>query len=105
MIPADVVKRIGVANLERLRQGYTDGGLVGMSAPPFPRTDVSGTAGRGVITVAPQITVQASGSGTPEPNTDIAVQLGGQIEGAMRGVIRQELMVQMRNGGLLRQGP
>ncbi|WP_157182096.1 hypothetical protein [Methylobacterium sp. WSM2598] len=66
VIPADVVKRIGPKYLEALREGYAEGGLVGISTPSIPSARTGGAAAGTTITVAPQITVQAMGNGTPD---------------------------------------
>lgn len=96
--------RLGVGNLEALHQsalrGYADGGLVGGKALP----SVGGKSGR----TAPQIhikggdiTVNASG-GTPEQNGDLAKQVARESEAMMRGLIQNELVRQMRPGGMMR---
>lgn len=104
VIPADVVKRLGVRNLEGLRRGYAAGGLVGGSAPSIPKANLGAGAGRGtVITVAPSITVQATG-GTPEQNANLAGQVGQQVsqqvDAMVRGIMAQEMRAYSRPGGL-----
>ena len=104
VLPADVVKRLGVRNLEGLRRGYANGGLVGGSAPSIPKANLGAGAGRGsVITVAPSITVQATG-GTNEQNADLAGQVGQQVgqqlDAMVRGIMAQEMRAYSRPGGL-----
>lgn len=104
VVPADVVRRVGVKNLDRLR-GYANGGLVG--APPVPRAragsgGATGAGGTKIITLAPSVTIQASG-GTPEQNNDLAKQAVKQMEGMMRGLVTNEIQKQMRPGNLLSQ--
>lgn len=52
------------------------------------------------ITIAPSIQVNANG-GTKEQNEDLAKQISGQIEPAMRQLVVDELMKQMRPGNIL----
>ena len=52
------------------------------------------------ISLAPTINVNASG-GTPEQNADLAKQISGETERAMRNVVRDELIKQMRPGNML----
>lgn len=103
VIPADAVKRIGAGRLEALRRGYANGGLVGGTAPAIPRTSLGQGQGRAasrVITIAPSITVQASG-GTPEQNADLAAQTARAAEGAIRSIVVSEIMNQSRPGGMM----
>ncbi|NUB14147.1 hypothetical protein GAY28_16535 [Azospirillum brasilense] len=55
------------------------------------------------INVTNNITVNGS-SGTPEQNADLAGQIGRQIKAEMRGLVTEEMRLQMRPGGLLRGG-
>ncbi|MER2263879.1 phage tail tape measure protein [Methylobacterium oxalidis] len=99
VIPADVVRRVGVQNLERLR-GYADGGLVGaISLPTAPAAAGQGTPP--VVTIAPVINLTASGGSTAQ-NTELAAKMGKQVEGALRGIVVSELRNAMRPGGVLR---
>lgn len=105
VVPADVVRRIGVRNLEVLRRGYANGGPVGMPVPSIPSAKGVATAAGGVqqnVTIAPEINLTASG-GTPEQNADLARQMSNQVTGAIRGIVAQELQQQLRPGGLLRR--
>lgn len=104
----EAVQKLGVGNLDRLHQsalrGYADGGLVG-SAGKVARASgdslrESTRASGPMITISAPVTVNASG-GTPEQNGDLAKQVARETEGAMRGVIRDELLRQMRPGGML----
>jgi hypothetical protein len=104
VLPQEVVQRLGVRNLERLRKGYANGGLVGMSAPSIPSPKMVAGAGSvsQAITIAPQITLQAQG-GTPEHNADLARQFSNQVTGAIRGIVAEEMRTALRPGGLLRR--
>lgn len=53
------------------------------------------------ISIAPTIQVNASG-GTPEQNEDLARQISSETERAMRNLVRDELVRNMRPGGMLR---
>jgi tape measure domain-containing protein len=53
------------------------------------------------ISINAPVTVNASG-GTPEQNADLARQMSEQMERTMRGVVNQEMIRQMRPGGILR---
>jgi tape measure domain-containing protein len=53
------------------------------------------------ISINAPISVNASG-GTPEQNADLARQISDQTERAFRGIVQQELVRQMRPGGILR---
>lgn len=100
------VARIGVPALEALHQsalkGYSGGGLVGDTGQA--RKAVSGslrrTAGAPQIIMSPTININATG-GTPEANADLARQVSAQTERAMRGLIQDELVRQMRPGNVL----
>lgn len=105
----ETVQRLGAGNLERLhqsaRKGYAEGGLVSAagkvtkaaSARPGASAEVSAP----VVTINSPITVNGS-AGTPEQNADLAKQVARETEGAMRGLVQQELVRQLRPGGLLR---
>ena len=101
VLPANVVKRIGVGNLEALRRGYANGGLVG--APSIPRASLGSSgaaAGSRVVTIAPVINMNAQG-GDPSHNADLASQTAKAAEGMIRGLVVKELMAQCRPGNLL----
>ncbi|WP_156368964.1 hypothetical protein [Methylobacterium sp. Leaf100] len=55
-------------------------------------------AAPGVVTIAPVITIQASG-GTPAANADLAAQFGKQVENTMRGLVAAEMKTALRPGG------
>lgn len=109
---AEAVNRIGAGNLDAMHRaaksgavGYASGGLVDV-----PARVMKAASGRPVesaapsapnITLAPTINVNATG-GTPDQNADLARQISDQTERAMRGLIQQELVRQMRPGGILR---
>lgn len=107
---APAVRAIGAGNLDQLhraaRNGYQDGGLVGhagrlhqavsgqqnaQQAAPAPVINIAG----GPITVN-------GGGGTAEQNGDLARQIAAETEKSMRGLVRQELVNQLRPGGMLR---
>jgi hypothetical protein len=92
------------ALLEAINTGklpaFATGGIVG--APSIPGAGFAPQAGSGqqVITIAPQVTVQATG-GTPEHNADLAAQTARAVEGVVRSIVAKELRTQLRPGGLL----
>ncbi|SIS57204.1 phage tail tape measure protein [Phaeovulum vinaykumarii] len=96
--------RLGAGNLEALHQaalrGYSGGGLVGARAPGATRERGSASAAPGITINAP-VTVNATG-GTPEANADLARQVADQTERAMRAIVTEELLRQMRPGGVMR---
>lgn len=107
---AETVKRIGADQLDSLHRsaksgarGYSGGGLVGSTAKinrassDPPRVPTGNTQN---ITLSPQITLNASG-GTAEQNADLARRVSEGTERAMRGLIRDELVRQMRPGSML----
>ncbi|MFC3058819.1 phage tail tape measure protein [Paenirhodobacter populi] len=101
------VQRLGAANLDRLHQsalrGYASGGLVGDTGKIAQAASAqSGASGKAPeINLASHVTVNASG-GTPEANADLAEQVARQTEAAMRALIQQEMIQQMRPGGMMR---
>lgn len=104
VVPADVVRRVGVKNLERLR-GYSNGGLVGMTAPSLPRASVggSGAAGARTVTIAPAVNVTVNGGGSPEQNKDLADQTARAAEEMLKGLVNRQIAQAMRPGALLNQ--
>ncbi|MEH3117415.1 MAG: hypothetical protein PGN25_07355 [Methylorubrum populi] len=104
---ADIRRAGGVGVVEAMRlgrRGYADGGIVAGRAPAIPKANLAATGARGsVITVAPSITVQATG-GTPEQNANLAgqvgQQVGQQIDAMVRGIMAQEMRAYSRPGGL-----
>ncbi|QEU08952.1 phage tail tape measure family protein [Paracoccus yeei] len=106
----ETVQRIGAGNLERLhqnaRRGYASGGLVSAAGKVAKvvsdSPSGSARASAPVINVTGgAITVNASG-GTPEANADLARQVARESEASLRGLVQQELVRQMRPGGILR---
>jgi len=101
VIPADVVRRVGVGNLEALRRGYANGGLVGAPSLPSPAVGGSGAvAGARTVMIAPTIQVNASG-GTPDQNTDLARQTATETMTALRGIVQREIAQALRPGNML----
>ncbi|WP_028713881.1 hypothetical protein [Paracoccus sp. J55] len=112
---SEAVKRIGAANLDAMHRaaksgavGYSRGGLVGASRK---LNRAAGESLRGCaampapvqnISLAPTIQVNATG-GTPEANADLARQISSETERAMRNLVRDELVRQMRPGAMLRR--
>lgn len=110
---SEAVKRIGAANLDAMHRaaksgarGYASGGLVGATAK---LNRAAGDSLRGstavpapVVTINSPITVNGS-AGTPEQNADLAERIARESERAMRGLVRDEMVKQMRAGGLLRR--
>lgn len=106
---AETVKRLGADNLDRLhtsaKRGYAAGGLV--DAPMKALMATSGRSGDSARTPAPAVTINApvtvnATGGTPEQNADLAQQMADQTERMFRGIIRHEMMRQMKPGGMLR---
>lgn len=74
---------------------FATGGMVGGSSPI-----ASGTAGPGVVSIAPVIHLTAAG-GTADQNADLANRVGAQLEGHVRSLVVSELRTAMRPNGLL----
>lgn len=53
------------------------------------------------VTINAPVTVNATG-GSPEQNADLARQVSAETERAMRGLVREEMIKQLRPGGMLR---
>jgi tape measure domain-containing protein len=62
---------------------------------------LGGTVNNRSISINAPVTVNANG-GTPEQNADLARQMSEQMDRTMRGIVNQEIMRQMRPGGMLR---
>jgi phage-related minor tail protein len=103
------VQQLGAGNLERLhrsaKKGYASGGLVDA---PERVARASGDSLRASaespapsVTINAPVTVNASG-GTPEQNADLAGRVAAQTERMFRGLVQEELLKQMRPGGMLR---
>jgi hypothetical protein len=105
----ETVQRLGAGNLDRLhqsaRKGYADGGLVGdagkVAKATSARSGESGSVSAPSVTISAPITVNANG-GTPEQNGDLARQMAEQSERMFRGIVQEEMIRQMRPGGMLR---
>lgn len=106
VLSKEAVTNIGVGNLERLhqsaKQGYSGGGLVGTTGKVKQAVSAQNRASGSIqsISISPTINVNATG-GTPEQNSDLARQISAETERAMRGVVREELLRQMRPGNML----
>ncbi|MBL4928008.1 phage tail tape measure protein [Fuscibacter oryzae] len=104
----ETVARLGAGNLARLhesaRRGYAEGGLVSPTGNMARLTSARPMdSGEGVpaISISAPITVNGS-AGTPEQNADLAKQMARESESMFRGIIRDELVKQMRPGGMIR---
>lgn len=104
----ETVARLGAGNLDRLhesaKRGYSSGGLVASAGRVAQATSAqakaSGAGAMQNISLAPTINVNASG-GTPEQNAELAKQISAETERAMRNVVRDEMVRQMRPGGMI----
>lgn len=110
----EATRRIGVGNLEALhssaKRGYASGGYVGGRAPAkavsAARSESVGAAAAPNVTINSPITVNGS-AGTPQQNEDLAARMAAQMEGAVRGVVVDEIRRQARPGNIMnnrRQG-
>jgi lambda family phage tail tape measure protein len=105
----ETVQRLGADNLARLhqnaRKGYAGGGLVSdagkVARAVSGRPVDSAQAPAPNVSINAPVTVNASG-GTPEQNADLARQVAAQSETMFRRLVQQELVQQMRPGGMLR---
>ncbi|MCB5409161.1 hypothetical protein [Pseudogemmobacter faecipullorum] len=105
----ETVQRLGAANLDRLhqsaRRGYASGGLVGdagkIAQAASARSMDSAKASAPQVTISAPVTVNANG-GTPEANADLAAQVAKQSEAMFRALVQNEIVKQMRPGGMLR---
>lgn len=106
---AETVKRLGAGNLDRLhrsaQRGYATGGLVDaperVARASGDSLRASAESSGPSVTINAPVTVNASG-GTPEQNADLAARMAEQTERMFRGLVQEELMKQMRPGGMLR---
>lgn len=101
----DIRRAGGVATVEAMRlgkPGYDKGGLVGSPARLAPvSSERRGSAVTAqAITINSPVTVNATG-GDPQQNADLARQVAKEHETMMRGLVRQELFIQMKPGNLL----
>ncbi|WP_205914627.1 phage tail tape measure protein [Rhodobacter sp. SY28-1] len=107
---AETVKRLGAGNLERLhrsaKKGYATGGLVDaperVARASGDSLRASGESSGPSVTINAPVTVNANG-GTPEQNADLAARMAEQTERMFRGLVAEELVKQMRPGGMLRR--
>ena len=103
VLPQEAVRNIGLGNLETLHQsalrGYADGGLVG-GRTRFAEPSMGTRSGAASVQINAPVTVNGS-AGTPEQNTDLARQMGKELENTMRGVVASELQKQLRPGNML----
>ena len=107
---ATATRAIGIQNLEALhraaKHGYAEGGAVGQAgrlAVSAARSSAATAAPAPSISITGgPITVNASG-GTPEQNDDLARKIAYEHEQSMRNLIRDEIVRQMRPGGLVRR--
>lgn len=97
-------ERLGVGNLEALHgaalRGYATGGFVGGSTPKAMQA-LGGAKAGPVVTINAPVTVNATG-GTQEQNADLAYQVAKQTEQMMRNIVTEEIIRNMRPGGILR---
>jgi muramidase (phage lysozyme) len=97
--------RIGVGNLEALHRdalgGFADGGYVG-DAPSIRKPDLkpANSNPTNVVTIAPAITVNASG-GEPSQNADLAARVGKQVEQQLKGMVAEQIRIAARPGNFL----
>jgi hypothetical protein len=99
------VGRIGADTLDRLhqtaRKGYATGGLVSATGKLAKAAGGRPVESVPVVSIHAPITVNASG-GTPEQNSDLARQMAAQSDQMFRNIVQQEMVRQMRPGGMLR---
>lgn len=106
----ETVQRLGAGNLDRLhrsaQRGYATGGLVdkpeAVARASGDSLRASGESSGPSVTINAPITLNASG-GTPEQNADLAGRVAEQTERMFRGLVTEELVKQMRPGGMLRR--
>lgn len=97
--------RIGVGNLEALHRGalggFADGGYVG-DAPSIRKPDLkpANSNATNVVTIAPAITVNATG-GEPSQNADLAARVGKQVEQQLKGMVAEQIRIAARPGNFL----
>ncbi len=96
--------RIGVGNLEALhraaQRGYASGGYVGAPAPLRPASRTRPESQGMIVNINAPVKVEGS-AGTPEQNNDLAKRMAREMEGAMRGVVVDEMRKQTRPGNML----
>lgn len=100
VIPADATRRLGTHQLDALRRGYADGGLVGDSSGHAKPLTGRASAGITHIEINAPVTVNGSG-GTPMQNKDLADQTAAALEQVIRGLVSSELQNAARPGNLL----
>lgn len=103
VLSKEATDRLGVGNLDALHRvaltGYASGGLVGAGKRALSRPG-GAEIGDQVVNISAPVTVNGS-AGTPEQNSDLADKMARELEGTMRGVIRDELRRQMRPGAMI----
>lgn len=105
----ETVQRLGAGNLDKLhrsaQRGYATGGLVDaperVARASGDSLRASAESSGPSVTINAPVTVNANG-GTPEQNADLAARMAEQTERMFRGLVAEELVKQMRPGGMLR---
>jgi hypothetical protein len=78
---------------------FANGGMVGAPSIPSAGFGAQAAGGSQTITLAPNVTLNASG-GTPEHNADLARQTSKAVEETLRGIVAREFREHMRPGGM-----
>lgn len=104
VLSKEATRRAGVANLDALHsslKGYASGGYVG-SAPAILKPDLkpANSPATNVVTIAPAITVNATG-GDPSQNADLAARVGKQVEQQLKGMVAEQVRIATRPGNFL----
>lgn len=102
VLPAHIVDKIGVPALERLRRGYSDGGLVGAlpSIASGMQPVAGGMGGAPTITTPIHVTVQGSPGSNDREHGQIGENIAKAIENQMRSIVGDELRKSTRPGGI-----
>lgn len=106
VLPQEVVKSVGVRNLENLHRsalrGYSGGGLVGgakkLTSTPSTSPRASGDVS---VSVTAPITIEGRNNSTPEADAALSKAIGKEMEGVMRATVVSEIRNQMRVGNML----
>ncbi|WP_444460534.1 hypothetical protein [Rhodobacter capsulatus] len=96
-------ERLGVGNLEALHGAAARlqlGRACGWQHPKAMQA-LGGAKAGPVVTIHAPVTVNATG-GTQEQNADLAYQVAKQTEQMMRNIVTEEIIRNMRPGGILR---
>ncbi len=80
--------------------GFADGGLVSPIASPQGTLGTVNRTSSQIISIAPSITVNASG-GEPAQNNDLAKKIGESVRSELRGMMSDEIRNQLRPGNVL----